>query len=151
MAHEACPGPSTARAVTDWPTYPLVQQPVGDLVSKGPPDSFSRRLDNMFSTSFSPNIINYEPLRGLMVLKFSTYDRTNDPFDHIMHYRQLMNLDIGNDALLCKVFPANLQGQALPWFHRLPTNSVNNFWDLLKAFMGQYLCSARHNKNISIL
>ncbi|RVW21993.1 hypothetical protein CK203_109825 [Vitis vinifera] len=27
---------------------------------------------------------------------------TNDPFDHIMHYRQLMTLDIGNDALLCK-------------------------------------------------
>ncbi|RVW84783.1 hypothetical protein CK203_046658 [Vitis vinifera] len=39
---------------------------------------------------------------------FSTYDGTNDPFDHIMHYRQLMTLDIGNDALLCKVFPASL-------------------------------------------
>ena len=124
---------------------------MGDLVSRGPPNSISRRLDVMHSMHFSPDIINYEPLRGLMVLKFSTYDRTNDPFDHIMHYRQLMNLYIGNDALLCKVFPANLQDQALPWFHRLPTNSVNNFWDLLKAFMGQYLCSARHNKNISIL
>ncbi|RVW13916.1 hypothetical protein CK203_090005 [Vitis vinifera] len=56
-----------------------------------------------------------------------------------MHYRQLMTLDIGNDALLCKVFPASLQGQALSWFHRLPPNSVSNFRDLSEAFVGQGL------------
>ncbi|RVX06228.1 hypothetical protein CK203_027483 [Vitis vinifera] len=90
-------------------------------------------------TMKSPYIINYEPPRGFMVSKFSTYDRTNDSFDHIMHYRQLMTLDIGNDTLLCKVFPAILHGQAISWFHRLPINSINNFWDLSEAFMGQYL------------
>ncbi|RVW61780.1 hypothetical protein CK203_066315 [Vitis vinifera] len=63
----------------------------------------------------------------------------------------LMTLDIGNDALLCKVFPASLQGHALSWFHRLPPNSVGNFRDLSKAFVGQYLCSARHKQNISTL
>ncbi|RVW99781.1 Transposon Ty3-I Gag-Pol polyprotein [Vitis vinifera] len=68
-----------------------------------------------------------------------------------MHYRQLMTLDIGNDALLCKVFPDSLQGQALSWFHRLPPNSVGNFRDLSEAFVGQYLCSARHKQNISTL
>ncbi|RVW81904.1 hypothetical protein CK203_033232 [Vitis vinifera] len=91
----------------------------------------------------------YHPLRaprGFLVPKFSTYDGTNDPFDHIMHYRQLMTLDIGNDALLCKVFPASLQGQALSWFHRLPPNSVGNFRDLSEAFVGQYLCSLDTSK-----
>ncbi|RVW63609.1 hypothetical protein CK203_057395 [Vitis vinifera] len=68
-----------------------------------------------------------------------------------MHYRQLMTLDIGNDALLCKVFPSSLQGQALSWFHRLPPNSVGDFRDLSEAFVGQYLCSARHKQNISTL
>ena len=28
------------------------------------------------------------------------YDETSDPFDHIMHFRQLMTLNIGNDALM---------------------------------------------------
>ena len=83
--------------------------------------------------------------------KFSTYDGSSNPFDHIMHYRQLMTLDIGNDALLCKVFPASLQGQALSWFHRLPPNSVDNFRDLSEAFVGQYLYSARQKQNISTL
>ena len=87
-----------------------------------------------------------------MVPKFTTYDGTSDPFDHIMHYRQLMTLDIRNDALLCKVFPTSLHGQALSWFHRLPKNSMNNFLDLSKAcFVGHYLCSARHKQNISTL
>nr|CAN79538.1 hypothetical protein VITISV_011361 [Vitis vinifera] len=40
---------------------------------------------------------------------------------------------------------------ALSWFHRLPPNSVDNFRDLSEAFVGQYLCSARHKQNISTL
>nr|CAN69448.1 hypothetical protein VITISV_007849 [Vitis vinifera] len=88
----------------------------------------------MLSTPFCSHIIHYEPPRGFLVPKFSTYDGTSDPFNHIMHYRQLMTLDIGNDALLCKVFPASLQGQALSWFHRLPPNSIGNFRDLSEAF-----------------
>ncbi|RVW97227.1 hypothetical protein CK203_025973 [Vitis vinifera] len=123
------------------------EQPTGRNIPNEPPiGSISKRLDDMLSTPFCSHIINYEPPRGFLVPKFSTYDGTNDPFDHIMHYRQLMTLDIGNDALLCKVFPASLQGQALSWFHRLPPNSVGNFRDLSEAFVGQYLCSARQTK-----
>ncbi|RVX00892.1 hypothetical protein CK203_026442 [Vitis vinifera] len=128
-----------------------VQQAGENLQNEPPIGSISRRLDDMLSTPFCSHIIHYEPLRGFLVPKFSTYDGTNDPFDHIMHYRQLMTLDIGNDALLCKVFPASLQGQALSWFHRLPPNSVGNFRDLSEAFVGQYLCFARHKQNISTL
>ncbi|RVW59441.1 hypothetical protein CK203_110190 [Vitis vinifera] len=113
--------------------------------------SISKRLDDMLSTPFSSRIIHYDLPRGFLVPKFSAYDGSSDPFDHIIHYRQLMTLDIGNDALLCKVFPASLQGQALSWFHRLPPNSVDNFRDLSKAFVGQYLCSAWHKQNISTL
>ena len=130
----------------------LEEQPTGRNIPNEPPiGSISKRLDDMLSTPFCSHIIHYEPPRGFLIPKFSTYDGTNDPFDHIMHYRQLMTLDIGNDALLCKVFPASLQGQALSWFHRLPPNSVGNFRDLSEAFVGQYLCSARHKQNISTL
>ncbi|KAL6319953.1 hypothetical protein AAG906_037029 [Vitis piasezkii] len=56
----------------------------------------------MLSTPFSSRIINYEPPRGFLVRNFLAYDWSSDHFDHIMHYQQLMTLDIGNDALLCK-------------------------------------------------
>ena len=65
-------------------------------------------LDDMLSMPFSPHIVNYEPSRGFMVTKFTTYDETSISFNYIMHYKQLMTLDIGNDVLLCKVFPTSL-------------------------------------------
>ena len=131
---------------------PQVVRQAGRNSSNEPPiGSISKRLDDMLSTPCCSHIIHYDPLRGFLMPKFSTYDGSSDPFNHIMHYRQLMTLDIGNDVLLCKVFPASLQGQALSWFHRLPPNSVDNFRDLPEAFVGQYLCSAQHKQNISTL
>ncbi|RVW28040.1 hypothetical protein CK203_097976 [Vitis vinifera] len=124
---EAYPGPSVAPVIPDWPPHPPLQQIEEDMIVRGPLGSISRRLDDMLSTPFSSSIINYEPSRGFIVPKFSAYDGSSDPFDHIMHYRQLMTLDKGNDALLCKVFPASLQGPALSWFHHLPKDSVDNF------------------------
>ncbi|KAL6312950.1 hypothetical protein AAG906_022730 [Vitis piasezkii] len=77
-----------------------VRQVGRNLPSEPPIGSISKRLDDMLSTPFCSHIIHYEPPRGFLVPKFSTYDGSSDPFDHIMHYRQLITLDIGNDALL---------------------------------------------------
>ncbi|RVW13691.1 hypothetical protein CK203_094014 [Vitis vinifera] len=119
-------------------SHPAVQQAGGNLPKSHP---LAPSAEGWMTCSPRPLLSyhHYEPPRGFLVPKFSTYDGTNDPFDHIMHYRQLMTLDIGNDALLCKVFPASLQGQALSWFHRLPPNSVGNFRDLSEAFVGTIL------------
>ncbi|RVW27404.1 hypothetical protein CK203_095434 [Vitis vinifera] len=128
--------PSSSPTLQGHAAHPLMVRVGKDRSHTTPPSSISRRLDDMLSTPFSPRIIKYEPPRGFIVPKFSTYDGSSDPFDHIMHYRQLMTLDIGNDMLLCQVFPASLQGQALSWFHRLPANSIDNFRDMSEVFVG---------------
>ncbi|RVW67214.1 hypothetical protein CK203_063633 [Vitis vinifera] len=69
-----------------------------NLPNEPPIGSISKRLDDMLSTPFCSHIIHYEPPRGFLVPKFSTYDG-----------------------------------------------------DLSEAFVGQYLCSARHKQNISTL
>ncbi|RVW17961.1 hypothetical protein CK203_115307 [Vitis vinifera] len=50
-----------------------------------------------------------------------------------------------------KYFPPAYKDRPSHGFHRLPPNSVGNFRDLSEAFVGQYLCSARHKQNISTL
>ena len=80
---------------------------------KTPLNSISQQLDDMFSTPFDPHIISYDFPRGFLVPKFTMYNGTSDPFDHLLHYWQLMTLDIGNEVLLYKVFPVNLHGSAL--------------------------------------
>ncbi|RVW22485.1 hypothetical protein CK203_107224 [Vitis vinifera] len=107
---EAHSEPSSLPTLQGHAARPLVARVGRDPLYLALPGSISRRLDDMFSTPFNSRIIKYEPPRGFIVPKFSTYDGSSDPFDHIMHYWQLMTLDIGNDMLLCKVFPTSLQG-----------------------------------------
>ncbi|RVW94728.1 hypothetical protein CK203_029883 [Vitis vinifera] len=85
---------------------------------------------------------------GFLVPKFSTYDGTNDPFDHIMHYRQLMTLDIGNDVLYAKYFPPAYRTD--PLMVSSPTSQLCwQFQGPVRSFRGTILCSARH-KQISV-
>ena len=45
--------------------------------------------------------------------KFTMYDGTTDPFNHLMHNQQVMTLDVRNYTLMCKVFLASLHGHVL--------------------------------------
>lgn len=146
----ACLSPPVTAPMSKWLSQ-LPRQQAEVPLTQVPLDSISRRLDDILSTPFNPHIINYEPPRGFVVPKFMMYNGMSDPFNHIMHFRQLMNLNIRNDALMCKVFSASLHDPTLSWFHHLPLNFVNTFQDILEAFIGYHLCPARQKQNISIL
>ena len=76
------------------------------------------------------------------------YDGLSNLYDHMLHYNQVMILNVGDDQLLCKVFPANLKGPTLAWFHKLLRGSINTFGELWVAFVSKYLCSVRQKGNI---
>ena len=80
-----------------------------------PPVVAIRSHDDKLSSPLGQHILNYEPPQG---------------FDKMLHYNQAMTLNASNDHLLCKVFPASLQGPVLAWFHKFPHNSVNSFNEL---------------------
>ena len=69
----------------------------------------------------------------------------------MLHFNQAMILNVGNNRLLCKVFPTNLKRPTLAWFQKLPRRSINSFSELWAAFVSQYLCSVRQKGNISSL
>ncbi|RVW33117.1 hypothetical protein CK203_111168 [Vitis vinifera] len=54
-----------------------VRQSGRNLPNEPPIGSISKRLDDMLSTPFCSHIIHYEPPRGFLVPKFSTYDGSN--------------------------------------------------------------------------
>ena len=65
---------------------------------------------------FSPlgqHIIDYEPPRRFVIPAFTMFNDSTDPYDHTLHYNQAMILNIDNDHMLCKVFPASFWGPAL--------------------------------------
>ena len=79
------------------------------------------------------------------------YDGSSDLYDHMLHFNQAMILNVRDDRLLCKVFPASLKGPTLAWFHKLLQRSINSFSELWMTFVSQYLCSVRQKRNISSL
>ena len=84
----------------------------------------------MLSFPLGKHILEYEPPRGFVILPFSMYDGSSDPYDHMLHFNQAMILNAGDDRLLCKVFPTSLKGPALASFHKLPRGSINSFDEL---------------------
>ena len=100
-----------------------------------------RRPDDMLSSPLGQHILDYEPPRRLAIRTFTTFDGLTNPYDQMLHYNQAMTLNVGNDRLLCKVFPASLRGSALAWFHKLSRYSTNSFYELWAAFISQYLCA----------
>ena len=98
---------------------------------------------DMLSSPLGQHILDYEPPCGFVIPPFGMYDGSSDPYDHMLHFNQAMILNVGNDILLCKVFPASLKGLALAWFHKLPIGSLNSFSELWVAFVTQYLCFVR--------
>ena len=103
----------TVTTMSEWPFRLPKQQQTEAPTTRALPDFISQWLNDMLFTPIGPHIINYEPPKGLVVPKFMMYDVTSDLFDHIMHFRQFMTLNIGIDALMYKVFSTNLLGQAL--------------------------------------
>ena len=79
------------------------------------------------------------------------FDDSNDPYDHMLHYNHAMPLNADNDLLLCKVFPASFRGPTLAWFHKLPRNLINKFFELWGAFISKHICSVCQKRNISSL
>ena len=106
-----------------------------------PPTAAIRSPNDMLSSPLRQHILDYEPPRGFIMPTFAMFDGSSSPYDHMLYYNQVITLNAINDHLLCKVFPASLQGPTLAWFHRLLCNSVNLFNDLWTIFISQYLCS----------
>ena len=123
-------------------------------VATAPHMFFSSALrgpQHMLSSPLGQHILDYDPPRGFSIPSFTMYDDSSDPYDHMLHFNQAMILNVGDDRLLCKVFPANLKGPALAWFHKLLRGSINSFGELWPAFVSQYQCSVRQKENINSL
>ena len=110
-----------------------------------------REPEDMLSSTLGQHILSYEPPRGFVITSFAMYEGSSNSYDHMLHFNQAMILNVGNDRLLCKVFPASLKGPSLAWFHKLPRRSINSFSELWAAFVSQYMCSVRLKGNISSL
>jgi hypothetical protein len=94
--------------------------------------------------------------RARLLGKFSSpnyvmYDGKADPIGHISHFRQSMALHLGNDALMCRMFPSSLGPMSLRWFNRLQHSSIYSWDELAEAFVSQFITNSRKPKEFDSL
>ena len=87
-----------------------------------------RKISNFLE--FYNTLLTTRSPHGFVILDFTMFDGSADPYDHMLIYNQAMTLNANNDSLLCKVFPTSLLGPTLAWFHKLLPSLINSFNEL---------------------
>ncbi|GFZ21149.1 hypothetical protein Acr_29g0003110 [Actinidia rufa] len=90
-----------------------------------------------YQTPFSQNIKGMDPSEKFTLPRFTLYDGKSDLRSHICHGRQMMALWNHMDALICRVFPSSSGDLGLKWFDRLPTRSIESFYQLIESFVAR--------------
>uniref|UniRef100_A0A2N9FCI3 Uncharacterized protein n=1 Tax=Fagus sylvatica TaxID=28930 RepID=A0A2N9FCI3_FAGSY len=89
--------------------------------------------------------------RNFSAPTYVMYDGKADPVGHISHYRQSMALHLGNNALMCRMFPSSLGPMSLRWFNRLPHSSIYSWNELAEAFVSRFITNSWKPKEFASL
>jgi hypothetical protein len=79
------------------------------------------------------------------------YDSKADPIGHIRYFRQSMALHLGNDTLMCRMFPSSLGPMSLGWFIRLQHSSIHLWDELADAFVSRFITNSKKLKEFDSL
>ncbi|GKV29298.1 hypothetical protein SLEP1_g38237 [Rubroshorea leprosula] len=121
------------------------------------PDDVTRRLDSLeklvaehrsapplhHATTSIPHPLNtnitLEPYpTGFKIPQLETYDGTKDPDDHLHAFYSCMQAQNAFDALMCKIFPSTLRGNARTWYYSLPPRSISSYTEMASAFATKF-------------
>ncbi|GKV48760.1 hypothetical protein SLEP1_g55555 [Rubroshorea leprosula] len=121
------------------------------------PDDVTRRLDSLeklvaehrdappphHAADSIPHPLNtnitLEPYPvGFKIPQLETYDGTKDPDDHLHAFYSCMQAQNAFDALMCKIFPSTLRGNARTWYYSLPPRSISSYIKMASAFATKF-------------
>ncbi|GKV15219.1 hypothetical protein SLEP1_g26021 [Rubroshorea leprosula] len=96
--------------------------------------------------------ITLEPYpAGFRIPQLETYNGTKDLDDHLHAFYSCMQAQNASDALMCKIFPFTLRGNARTWYYSLPPRSISSYTELASAFAIKFSSRRLIRKTISEL
>ncbi|VFQ84065.1 unnamed protein product [Cuscuta campestris] len=84
---------------------------------------------------FSERILRAPLPSSFQMPPIPRYDGTTDPQEHFNRYLTLMNVVTFSKEVLCRSFPATLDGLASEWFNELPEGKIDSWEDLARRFL----------------
>ena len=74
---------------------------------------------------------------------FAMYNGRINPVDHVSKFKHKMVVHSQDEALMCRVFPSNLEPMSMRWFDELKTNSISSFKKLIQSFCSRFITCSR--------
>ncbi|GKU97906.1 hypothetical protein SLEP1_g10981 [Rubroshorea leprosula] len=75
---------------------------------------------------------------GFRIPQLETYDGTKDPDDHLHAFYSCMQAQNVSEALMCKIFPFTLRGNARTWYYSLPLRSISSYTEMASTFATKF-------------
>ncbi|GKU90196.1 hypothetical protein SLEP1_g4224 [Rubroshorea leprosula] len=97
-----------------------------------------RHAANSIPHPLNTNITLEHYPAGFRIPQLETYDRTKDPNDHLHAFYSCMQAQNASDALMCKIFPSTLRGNARTWYYSLPPRSISSYTEMASAFATKF-------------
>uniref|UniRef100_A0A2N9ESA7 RNase H type-1 domain-containing protein n=1 Tax=Fagus sylvatica TaxID=28930 RepID=A0A2N9ESA7_FAGSY len=133
----------------NWSESPsTVRQPYGERRGR---ETVWKALHQISHSPFSKEIEKARLPGNFSAPNYVMYDGKADPVGHISHFRQGMALHLGNNALMCRMFPSSLGPMSLRWFNRLPHSSIYSWNELAEAFVSRFITNSRKPKEFASL
>ncbi|GJW24872.1 reverse transcriptase domain-containing protein [Tanacetum coccineum] len=95
----------------------------------------------------TPRIRYFDFLKTRMSSHIKTYDESEDPEDHLKIFQATAKTEWWAMPTWCHMFNSTLTENARVWFDDLPVESINNYDDLKKAFLENYLQQKKYIKD----
>jgi hypothetical protein len=95
---------------------------------------------------FTRRVADYQLPDKFKVPQILSYAGDRDPLDHLENFKAHLDLHGTPDEVACRAFPLTLAGNARDWFRKLPPNSVDQFKELSKIFLTEFLAFRTRKK-----
>jgi hypothetical protein len=100
---------------------------------------------------FTRRVADYRLPEKFKVPQILSYAGDGDPLDHLENFWAHLDLHGTLDEVVCRAFSFTLSGNARDWFRKLPPNSVDQFKELSKIFLTEFLAFRTRKKPLGYL
>ncbi|XP_026459809.1 uncharacterized protein LOC113360518 [Papaver somniferum] len=136
-------------AITETHLFKMIEKVMSKNLSR---EEKMERLHRAAGAPFKLNIREFWSPMNFQVQKMPEFDeKTDDPYQHVLHYETAMTLWQFNNELMCKMFPQSLIGGAITWFNQLLAQSIGTYHELVGSFCSQYKYNKRDRKGCHAL
>ena len=108
-------------------------------------------LVNIIDSPFTFSVNSFPLPQKFRMPQIESYDRVNDPLNHLETFKTLMHLQRVPDEIMCRAFLTTLKGLARIWFSRLMPNSINTFKELSAQFTSHFIRGHRYKRSTACL